>query len=114
MPCLPRALLPADSALVVARKILAAIELPFVLDAGTAEISVSLGMALSPNHGQSAEALLAAADAALYAARPLAATLGGWQRLVARTRPKRTRSPKSPVNPVWACPSKGRLRPMPR
>lgn len=59
----------SESTLVVARKILAAIELPFLLEAGTASIGVSLGVALWPDHGQSAEPLLAAADAALYAAK---------------------------------------------
>ncbi|MDQ5879035.1 MAG: hypothetical protein QG638_1770 [Pseudomonadota bacterium] len=72
----------ADSALVVARKILAAIELPFVLVAGTANIGVSLGIAVCPDHGQSAEALLAAADTALYAAK--AAGRNTW-RLAAET-----------------------------
>jgi diguanylate cyclase (GGDEF)-like protein/PAS domain S-box-containing protein len=67
----------ADGTIVVAEKILAAIALPFELEAGTARIGISLGIAVYPEHGESADALIAAADQALYAAK-----MGGrnlWQ-----------------------------------
>ena len=57
-----------DAAL-TARKILAAIDLPFMLEAGTPRIGISIGIATFPEHGDTPEALVGAADQALYAAK---------------------------------------------
>ena len=44
-------------------------EQPFVLEGAVAHISASVGAALYPRHGADADALLAQADAAMYAAK---------------------------------------------
>ena len=48
---------------------LAALAQPFTLDGAVARISASVGGALLPRHGHDAQALLAQADAAMYAAK---------------------------------------------
>lgn len=53
----------------VAEKIISALNLPFVVDEGTAKIGVSIGIALYPEHGANAIALTANADRALYRAK---------------------------------------------
>ena len=53
----------------VAEKIIGTINNPFSLDEGTVQIGVSIGIALYPQHGEEADALLANADAALYRAK---------------------------------------------
>ncbi len=53
----------------VAAKIGAALLEPIMLDAGPVTVGGSVGIALCPTHGTTAEALLAAADAAMYAAK---------------------------------------------
>ena len=58
-----------DGAVFAAKKVLKAIDLPFVLEAGIASIGISLGIAIYPEHGKTAETLVAAADQALYAAK---------------------------------------------
>ena len=50
-------------------KILAELEKPFVLDAGEARISASIGITLYPGDAASPEELLRRADAAMYAAK---------------------------------------------
>lgn len=58
-----------EDALWLARKVIAAIARP-VPHAGTqARVSASIGIALYPQHGENSEALFAAADAAMYAAK---------------------------------------------
>ena len=42
---------------------------PFVLDSAVAQVSASVGAGLYPRHGSDADALLAQADAAMYAAK---------------------------------------------
>jgi len=59
----------ADHCEVVAGKVLSAMEQPFVLEGAVAHISASVGAALYPRHGTDADALLAQADAAMYAAK---------------------------------------------
>ena len=59
----------ADHCEVVAGKVLSAMEQPFVLEGAVAHISASVGAALYPRHGADADALLAQADAAMYAAK---------------------------------------------
>jgi diguanylate cyclase (GGDEF)-like protein len=59
----------AEDAALTARKILAAIDLPFMLEAGTPRIGISIGIATFPEHGDTPEALVGAADQALYAAK---------------------------------------------
>ncbi|RKR67525.1 PAS domain S-box-containing protein/diguanylate cyclase (GGDEF)-like protein [Acidovorax sp. 94] len=54
---------------VVADKVLSAMAQPFVLDSAVAQVSASVGAGLYPRHGSDAEALLAQADAAMYAAK---------------------------------------------
>jgi diguanylate cyclase (GGDEF)-like protein len=58
-----------NDANVVAAKLLRAVGQPYALGAGTATISVSIGVAVYPEHGTSAESLLSVADAALYRAK---------------------------------------------
>ncbi|HEY8602560.1 MAG TPA: diguanylate cyclase, partial [Thermomicrobiales bacterium] len=53
----------------LAVRLIAAIERPIALGERVALISASIGIALSPPTGDSAEALIAAADAAMYAAK---------------------------------------------
>ena len=55
-----------NGATVVAKKILSAINQPIVIAGQRIEISASLGIALFPEHGDSAEVLLRNADAAMY------------------------------------------------
>lgn len=55
-----------DEAFTVADKIRQAIGAPFVLDGQTCVISVSIGIALYPDHGQDLETLTRNADAAMY------------------------------------------------
>ncbi|MBL8490096.1 MAG: diguanylate cyclase, partial [Rhodocyclaceae bacterium] len=60
--------MPADAERVAIRAI-AAIEAPFHLGEGLAEVSVSIGIALYPEHGEDPDHLRRNADAALYAAK---------------------------------------------
>ena len=62
---------PADAAqvAVVARKILATCDEPFVLMGTTVRVGVTGGVALYPQHGESFEALSRHADTAMYAAK---------------------------------------------
>ncbi|MDZ4251771.1 MAG: GGDEF domain-containing protein, partial [Sulfuritalea sp.] len=50
----------------IAARIVADLARPFELQAGTAHISCSIGVALFPEHGTDVEALQRNADAALY------------------------------------------------
>jgi diguanylate cyclase (GGDEF)-like protein/PAS domain S-box-containing protein len=52
-----------------AAKILEALETPFVVNEHTLEISASIGIALSPEHGTDAAMLMRSADVAMYAAK---------------------------------------------
>lgn len=56
-------------ALAVAEKILAALHMPFQIDGHTVNIGASIGAALFPQHGATAETLLEEADVAMYAAK---------------------------------------------
>lgn len=53
----------------VAEKIIAALNQPFVVTEGSAQIGVSIGMAVYPRHGGDATALTGNADRALYRAK---------------------------------------------
>ncbi|MGQ9369987.1 ammonium transporter [Azospirillum sp. ST 5-10] len=53
----------------VARKIVAAVAQPVVLDGGEVQVSTSVGAALFPGHAEDADDLLRKADAALYQAK---------------------------------------------
>jgi len=59
----------AEGALAVAEKLRAALSAPYLLDAAPANVGVSLGVALFPKHADEPDALLSAADAALYDAK---------------------------------------------
>jgi diguanylate cyclase (GGDEF)-like protein len=56
-------------ALAVADKLLAALHTPFQIDGDILNIGASIGVALFPRHGETAETLLEKADAAMYAAK---------------------------------------------
>lgn len=56
-------------ALAVAEKLRASLSEPYALESMTARIGVSLGVAVFPEHGEEADALLSAADTALYEAK---------------------------------------------
>jgi diguanylate cyclase (GGDEF)-like protein len=58
-----------------ARRIVVAISEPFELSAHSVDIGASIGIAVSPDHGSSIEALMRAADIAMYRAK----ALGGSQ-----------------------------------
>ncbi|MBI3812148.1 MAG: EAL domain-containing protein [Nitrospirae bacterium] len=55
-----------EGASLTARKILKALEAPFVLEEVTIDIGVSIGIALYPDHGEEGDALVQRADMALY------------------------------------------------
>ena len=60
----------ADQALAVGERIIRTVATPYLLSGGiSAEVGVSVGVAVSPQHGTDAEELLAAADSALYEAK---------------------------------------------
>ena len=58
-----------DEAEQVARRAVQLLAEPYHLDAGTAEISGSIGIALHPQHGQDSEQLMRNADSAMYGAK---------------------------------------------
>jgi diguanylate cyclase (GGDEF)-like protein len=58
-----------NSALGVGRRLVHALEQPVVLDELEVEVSASFGVALAPQHGREAAALLKRADMAMYAAK---------------------------------------------
>jgi diguanylate cyclase (GGDEF)-like protein len=59
----------------VARRIVLAISEPFELSSHSVDIGASIGVAVSPDHGKSIEALMRAADIAMYRAK----SVGGGQ-----------------------------------
>jgi diguanylate cyclase (GGDEF)-like protein len=58
-----------DEALALGRKMLAAFEQPFHIDGHTSHVGVTIGFALAPHDGHSADDLLKRADAAMYAGK---------------------------------------------
>ncbi|MCX6024084.1 MAG: diguanylate cyclase, partial [Chloroflexi bacterium] len=58
-----------EIAILVAQRILAAFEAPFTAEVGALAIGVSIGIALAPEHGSDAPALMRQADIAMYAAK---------------------------------------------
>jgi diguanylate cyclase (GGDEF)-like protein len=65
----------ADEIERVARRVAVAISEPFELCSHSVDIGASIGVAISPDHGSSIEALMRAADIAMYRAK----SLGGGQ-----------------------------------
>lgn len=53
----------------IARRIVASLARPFELSCGTARVSVSVGVAIYPEHGNDLDSIRASADAALYAVK---------------------------------------------
>lgn len=58
-----------ENAVVVATKILKALEAPFVLEGQTLYVGASIGIALYPTHGEYADLLMQRADVAMYVAK---------------------------------------------
>jgi predicted signal transduction protein with EAL and GGDEF domain len=58
-----------DSAAAAAGKLIETIEQPFVLDGQLAEVGLSIGSAVFPDHGEDADTLQRHADVAMYAAK---------------------------------------------
>lgn len=58
-----------QDALAVAEKLLTALHTPFQIDGNIFNIGASIGVALFPQHGETAETLLEKADTAMYAAK---------------------------------------------
>ena len=58
-----------DGAWRVAQKIITALQRPFEVEGDAHELSVSIGIAISPQHGEDVETLLRRADIAMYAAK---------------------------------------------
>ena len=56
-----------DNAVAVGKKIVQALGEPFIIQGQSCQIGASVGLSLFPDHGQSAEILLQAADSAMYA-----------------------------------------------
>jgi diguanylate cyclase (GGDEF)-like protein/PAS domain S-box-containing protein len=56
-------------AVLIAEKLLRAIDRPFLIDDQPIKISISVGIAVYPQHADSAEALMRRADVAMYAAK---------------------------------------------
>ncbi len=65
---LPRLAAPADVHVVI-QKILNALQAPFVIQGLPLAVTASIGVALYPEHGDNADALLRRADVAMYAAK---------------------------------------------
>jgi diguanylate cyclase (GGDEF)-like protein len=59
----------AETAAPIARKLLADIALPIPMAGGTAQVGASIGIALYPEHGETAADLLREADRAMYAVK---------------------------------------------
>jgi len=59
----------AVDALTVAAKVIATLSVPFELDGISARIGSSVGIAVFPGNGRTAEELLCAADHAMYTAK---------------------------------------------
>jgi diguanylate cyclase (GGDEF)-like protein/PAS domain S-box-containing protein len=59
----------AHAAALIARRILNALELPFVVEGQVLDVGASIGIALYPTHGTDVRALLRGADVAMYAAK---------------------------------------------
>jgi len=64
-----------EGAALATRKILKALEGPYVLEGATLEVKVSIGIALCPDHGEDADLLVQQSDIAMYAAKQ---TGGGY------------------------------------
>ena len=58
-----------EGAVLSARKIIEALEMPFVLEGESLGIGVSIGVGLCPDHGNDFDLLLQRADTAMYAAK---------------------------------------------
>lgn len=58
-----------DTAALVSRKLIEAVSHPYLIEGQRISIGASIGVAIYPDDGADAESLLAAADAALYAAK---------------------------------------------
>jgi diguanylate cyclase (GGDEF)-like protein/PAS domain S-box-containing protein len=56
-------------AVLIAEKVLQAVETPFVIDDQPVNINMSVGIAVFPQHAEDAEALIRRADVAMYAAK---------------------------------------------
>jgi diguanylate cyclase (GGDEF)-like protein len=65
----------AEGAIVVAKKLQAALEEPFTIDDLTLDVEASIGLALYPDHGNDPDELLQRADIAMYAAKDTHAEL---------------------------------------
>jgi len=65
-----------DDAALVANRLIVALAAPIVVDGGSCSVGASVGIALYPRDGQTAETLVRAADAAMYASK----ASGGWAR----------------------------------
>ena len=59
----------ANQAATTARRILNALELPFVVEGQVLDVGASIGIALYPTHGTDVRSLLRGADVAMYAAK---------------------------------------------
>jgi diguanylate cyclase len=64
-----------EGAVVVAKKLQAALQEPFTIDDLTLDVEASIGLALYPDHGNDPEELLQRADIAMYAAKDTHAEL---------------------------------------
>jgi diguanylate cyclase len=75
-------LLDADSEIAtdVANRLTGSLEQPFVIDAVTARIGASIGVALAPQHARDGEALMGCADVAMYRAKVAHVSLAHYER----------------------------------
>lgn len=66
---LGQSFLPLTRSLWTARKIIEAVDLPFVLEGVSLSAGASIGIAIYPDHGTDAGVLMDRADRAMYAAK---------------------------------------------
>jgi diguanylate cyclase (GGDEF)-like protein len=70
----------ADTATDVATRLNGSLEQPFVIDAVTARIGASIGVALAPQHAHDGEALMGCADVAMYRAKVAHVPIAHYER----------------------------------
>jgi diguanylate cyclase (GGDEF)-like protein len=70
----------AEAATEVANRLNASLEHPFVIDAVSARIGASIGIALAPQHGRDGETLMGCADVAMYRAKVAHVPLAHYER----------------------------------
>jgi diguanylate cyclase (GGDEF)-like protein len=90
-----------DDAAAVARKVLEGVARPYVVDGREVVVTASIGIALYPEHGEDADALMKSADAALYEAKRAGKNV---HRICRSAEPRGPSAPVAPSAPDAAPP----------